>query len=169
MSCVSWMTEGGAGGGGGGGASVICMMKPFVLPEGWSMSNSGKPAVGFLVYLVLPLCVGRLNDDIVGNISRALSEAIWEDWMSISWAATECKVKELVREKATSKRRAYTRPNNERYNNKRSEKETQRRLCWCSGCLRRRAQASNKETDNLHRSHRNIYPSGLSAGHAHRR
>lgn len=81
------MTDVGPGGG-GGGASVICMTKPFALPEGLSMSNSGKSAVGFLVYLVLPLCTGRLKDDIVGNFCRANSEAIREDWMSIIQAAT---------------------------------------------------------------------------------
>lgn len=48
------------------------------------MSNSGKPAIGLLVYLVLLLCTGRLNEDIVGNLCRALSEAIRKDWMSIS-------------------------------------------------------------------------------------
>lgn len=62
----------------------MCITKPFVLPEEWSMSNSGKPAIGLLVYLVLLLCTGRLNEDIVGNLCRALSEAIRKDWMSIS-------------------------------------------------------------------------------------
>ena len=33
ISGVSKLTEGGPGGGGGGSASVICMTKPFVLPE----------------------------------------------------------------------------------------------------------------------------------------
>ena len=72
--CVSRMIEGGPGG--GGGASVICITKPFVLPKGGNMSYSGKPALGFVLYLGLSFCTGRLIDDIVGGICKAVSEAI---------------------------------------------------------------------------------------------
>ena len=68
VSCVSGITEGGPGGG-GGGASVICMTKPFVLPNGGNMSNSGKPALGFVVYLGLP-------NDIFENLRMAVCEAM---------------------------------------------------------------------------------------------
>ena len=62
--------------GGGGGASVICITKPFVLPNGGNMSNSGKPALGFVLYLGLPFCTGRLIDDTVVGTCKAVSEAI---------------------------------------------------------------------------------------------
>lgn len=58
-------------------------MKPFVLPEGWSISNSGRPACGLVVYFVLALRIGPFfrSDDIVGKSCRALSE----DILSIRW------------------------------------------------------------------------------------
>ena len=40
------------------------------------MSYSGKPALGFVLYLGLPFCTGRLMDDIVGGVCKAVSEAI---------------------------------------------------------------------------------------------
>ena len=88
VSCVSGMTEWGPWGG-GGGASVICMTKPFVLPKGGNMSNSGKPALGFVVYLAL-----RLDDEIVGSFCVTVSEGIkgeldeyylGSDWTARSW------------------------------------------------------------------------------------
>lgn len=51
------------------------------------MSNFGKPAVDCSVRF-LPLCNGRLTDDIVGNLCRAISEAMRDDWMNISKAVT---------------------------------------------------------------------------------
>lgn len=74
VPCVSRMIE--CGPGGGGGASVICITKPFVLPNGGNMSKSGKPALGFVLYLGLPFCTGRPIDDIVGGICKAVSEAV---------------------------------------------------------------------------------------------
>lgn len=87
MSCVSGTIEGGPL---GGGASVICMTKPFVLPKGGNMSNSGMPALDFAVYL------GRLDDDIVGSFCMTVSEAIkggldeyylGSDWTARSWTS----------------------------------------------------------------------------------
>ena len=74
VPCVCAVIGGGPGG--GGGASVICITKPFVLPKGGNMSNSGKPALGFVLYLGLPFCTGRVIDDIVGGICKAVSKAI---------------------------------------------------------------------------------------------
>ena len=71
--CVSKMIEVGPG---GGGASVICITKLFVLPNGGNISNSGKPALGFVLYLGLPFCAGPLVDDIMGGICKAVSKAI---------------------------------------------------------------------------------------------
>ena len=74
VPCVSRMIE--CGPGGGGGASVICITKPFVLPNGGNMSDSGKPALGFILCLGLSFCTGRLIDDIVWGMGKAVSEAI---------------------------------------------------------------------------------------------
>lgn len=83
VSCVSAMIEGGPVG--GGGASVICITKPFVLPKGGNMSNSGMPALGLVVYL------GCLNDDIVGSFCMTVSEAIKEGlddyYLGSDWTA----------------------------------------------------------------------------------
>ena len=100
-TCVSAIEEGGPGG--RGGASMICMMNPLLFPEGWSMSNCG-----LIAFLVLPLRTGRLNDDVVGDICRALSEDIRADWSSISCAVNGLRGHELGLKKAM-RGRMYTR------------------------------------------------------------
>ncbi len=54
------------------------MRIPLLFPEGASISNSGKPDGGLVVYRVLPLRAGAffLNEDMLGNICSALSDAI---------------------------------------------------------------------------------------------
>ena len=61
-----------------GRPSVICMTNPLLFPDGASISNSGNPEGGFVVYRVLPFRAGPffLNDDMVGNICRDLSEVM---------------------------------------------------------------------------------------------
>jgi len=65
-----------------GRPSLICMTNPLLFPEGVSISNSGKPDGGLVVYRMLPFRTGPffLNDDILGNICSARSEAIILDY-----------------------------------------------------------------------------------------
>lgn len=64
-----------------GRLSVICITNALFFPGGDNIPNSGKPDGGSVVYRALPLRAGPffLNDDIVGNICRALSEAMTLD------------------------------------------------------------------------------------------
>lgn len=61
-----------------GRPSLIFMTSPLLFPDGASISNSGKPDGGLEVYRLLPLRTGPffLNDDMLGKICSALSEAI---------------------------------------------------------------------------------------------
>ena len=109
------------------------------------MSNFGKPAVGFSVRFV-PLCNGRLTDDIVGNLCRALSDAIRDDLMGISKAVIGLRGHRLD-QKERDERIMYIRDCKQFMTRRRYRKKSkQRRLCWRLEHLSRTAQASNKET-----------------------
>ena len=56
--------------------SVICMMNPLLLPDGASISNSGRPEGGLVVYRTLPLRPDPFffKDDMVGSICKAPCE-----------------------------------------------------------------------------------------------
>lgn len=72
---------------GNGRLSVICMTRPLPLPEGASISNSGKPDGGLVVYRALPFRNGPffLNDDMLGKACSALSEAIFVNQKASCW------------------------------------------------------------------------------------
>ena len=80
------------------------------------MSNSGKPALGLVVYLVLP-------NDILGNLRIAVSEAIEGVRKGISWAATRPRGHGLCQKESDERR--YIRDHKEslRGNNCRARKK----------------------------------------------
>ena len=96
------------------------------------MSNSGRPALGLVVYLVLP-------NDILGNLRIAVSEAIKGVRKGISWAATRPRGLGLCQKESDERR--YIRDHKE------SREATAAMTLLGSESLRRRGESSNKETN----------------------
>ena len=103
------------------------------------MSNSGKPALGLVVYLVLPT-------DILGNLCIAVSEAIKGVRKGISWAATRPRGHGLCQKESDERR--YIRDHKESREATTVEQERKAAMTLLGAeSLRRRGESSNKETN----------------------